>query len=331
MRDKKKKRRNGSPTKDSNDGLKRSLKVHAAVFVLTSLLLLTINLLFTPSFLWFLIPLLGWFVALSLHGVALATRGMKSADNRALIIHLTAFLTGNLLLASIDSLTSDSFYWSYYPLLGWFAVLSLHAVSQALSARDVNSTKVRLLVLHLTSYLSVNVLLVSIDYLTSGILSWSYFPLIFWGFGLLAHGVLHWLTPKDARKEVIAQKKKLPLKKDKRKPFLARKSREESKAAENNSISRLKPKNKMQKPPKKNSKVDGSSTPLTAEEKKELAQTESEVDLEEQEAKCIVHKGPIDGTVYICPECKAYYCLKCAKYLKQKGESCWSCGNELNP
>ena len=64
---------------------------------------------------------------------------------------------------------------------------------------------------------------------------------------------------------------------------------------------------------------------------KELEKIESEVALEKKEIFCIVHKGPIDGTVYICPRCKSYYCYKCANALKEKGEKCWSCEAELKP
>jgi len=69
---------------------------------------------------------------------------------------------------------------------------------------------------------------------------------------------------------------------------------------------------------------------LTEIEKKEIEQTESELGIEKSEFICIVHKGTIDGAVYICPNCKTFYCVRCANVLKDKGEKCWSCESDIN-
>ncbi|MFX1317396.1 MAG: tetratricopeptide repeat protein, partial [Promethearchaeota archaeon] len=64
---------------------------------------------------------------------------------------------------------------------------------------------------------------------------------------------------------------------------------------------------------------------------KEIEKIESEIKVEDQKFICIVHKGHIVGTVYICPNCKTCYCLTCAYSLKANGEKCWTCNNEINP
>jgi tetratricopeptide (TPR) repeat protein len=69
----------------------------------------------------------------------------------------------------------------------------------------------------------------------------------------------------------------------------------------------------------------------TVKEKIELEKLESELNIEEQQFICIVHKGQIVGTVYICPNCKTCYCLTCAYSLKANGEKCWVCNNEIKP
>ena len=74
---------------------------------------------------------------------------------------------------------------------------------------------------------------------------------------------------------------------------------------------------------KKKHKLDETapiSLDLTEIEKEEIEQTESELDIEKSEFICIVHKGTIDGAVYICPNCKTFYCVRCANALKEKGE-----------
>lgn len=68
---------------------------------------------------------------------------------------------------------------------------------------------------------------------------------------------------------------------------------------------------------------------LSEQEKKELKQTESEVNIQKEQFTCIVHRGAIVGTVYICPHCQTIYCQKCARVLKENGEKCWSCENDI--
>ncbi|MBN1803178.1 MAG: right-handed parallel beta-helix repeat-containing protein [Candidatus Lokiarchaeota archaeon] len=70
--------------------------------------------------------------------------------------------------------------------------------------------------------------------------------------------------------------------------------------------------------------------PSTQAEVEELVKTESELQVQAQEFLCVVHKGPVEGTnIYLCPHCKAFYCKSCANALKEKGESCWACGKDL--
>ena len=64
---------------------------------------------------------------------------------------------------------------------------------------------------------------------------------------------------------------------------------------------------------------------------KEIEKIESEIKVEDQKFICVVHKGQIVGTVYICPNCKTCYCLTCAYSLKANGEKCWTCNSEINP
>ncbi len=40
---------------------------------------------------------------------------------------------------------------------------------------------------------------------------------------------------------------------------------------------------------------------------------------------CLFHKDTIQGEPYICPKCKAKYCLECAKKAKLEGKQCIKC------
>ena len=79
--------------------------------------------------------------------------------------------------------------------------------------------------------------------------------------------------------------------------------------------------------PKKKVKIPRRSV----KEKKKLEKLESEIKVEDQKFICVVHKGQIVGTVYICPNCKTCYCLTCAYSLKANGEKCWTCNTEIKP
>jgi len=65
---------------------------------------------------------------------------------------------------------------------------------------------------------------------------------------------------------------------------------------------------------------------LTPEQMAERQQTEAEVTTFKEKKICLVHKGPVAGNIYLCPQCDALYCVKCAGALKQAGEKCWQCG-----
>ena len=89
-------------------------------------------------------------------------------------------------------------------------------------------------------------------------------------------------------------------------------------------------KNLEPKKPKKLKDLPPVKMDLSPEELEELHKTESEVRLEDDTVKCIVHKGPIDGAIYLCPRCRTYYCFNCAITIKKNGEKCWTCDSDIN-
>ncbi|MFX1555426.1 MAG: hypothetical protein ACFFBV_15990, partial [Promethearchaeota archaeon] len=73
------------------------------------------------------------------------------------------------------------------------------------------------------------------------------------------------------------------------------------------------------------------SVDIAEEERKELEETESELDIQEKEFICLVHKGPVAGSnIYLCPKCKTIYCTKCVTALKENSENCWVCDREFD-
>ncbi|MFX1275097.1 MAG: SBBP repeat-containing protein [Promethearchaeota archaeon] len=100
------------------------------------------------------------------------------------------------------------------------------------------------------------------------------------------------------------------------------------KPLESKVIQKAKPPKSLSK--KKKQKVEEKVTiQEKALKKKELEKTEKEIDIIKQEDKCVIHKGEIKGINYVCPKCKAKYCLKCASTLMRRGESCWICDSNI--
>ncbi|TFF63699.1 MAG: hypothetical protein EU521_00640 [Promethearchaeota archaeon] len=58
--------------------------------------------------------------------------------------------------------------------------------------------------------------------------------------------------------------------------------------------------------------------------------TEGDILISKEQHICLVHKGTIKGMSYICPDCGAYYCVKCYNALKDAENECWSCGAPLD-
>ncbi|HME51096.1 MAG TPA: hypothetical protein VKM55_02655 [Candidatus Lokiarchaeia archaeon] len=76
-------------------------------------------------------------------------------------------------------------------------------------------------------------------------------------------------------------------------------------------------------------KIEDINASNTTKDAEELQKTEQEVTAILDVKLCIVHKGPIKGANYSCPQCNTFYCLKCAAALASAGERCWSCGNKI--
>ena len=59
---------------------------------------------------------------------------------------------------------------------------------------------------------------------------------------------------------------------------------------------------------------------------RKVSQMDNQKLVEKEDFHCIVHKGSIVGAnLYVCPTCKAIYCLNCVKSLYQDGINCWVC------
>ena len=106
-----------------------AVKIHATAYIGTIILLAVINIVFDPSFLWFIIAALGWWIGLVIHAAEyLMWANGVYAGKKALVLHLLAWIFGSLLLLAINYLTAGTIDWALIPIPCWFAGLIAHTL-----------------------------------------------------------------------------------------------------------------------------------------------------------------------------------------------------------
>ena len=107
-----------------------SVQIHAACYVAVNLLLVAINLIFSPLVIWFFYPLLGWFAGLAIHigSYSMYANGVYPMAKRGVYYHLIAYVTVNPLLIATNFFTSWLILWFLYPLCFWAAGFIIHAI-----------------------------------------------------------------------------------------------------------------------------------------------------------------------------------------------------------
>lgn len=107
-----------------------SVKIHLGVYIIVSILLLVINLIFTPFILWVMYPFFGWLIGISIHIIAyiLYARGVYPMAKRGLIFHLDAYIFTLLFLTLINLVTLPQYLWVLYPIIFWGIALILHII-----------------------------------------------------------------------------------------------------------------------------------------------------------------------------------------------------------
>lgn len=105
-----------------------SVKIHLVIFIIVSILLLIINLIFTPLILWIIYPFFGWLIGVSIHFVAyiLYARGVYPMAKRGVIFHLDAFVFTLFFLTLINLFTLPLFLWVLFPIIFWGIALIFH-------------------------------------------------------------------------------------------------------------------------------------------------------------------------------------------------------------
>jgi len=107
-----------------------SVKIHLAVYILVNILLIIVNLIFTPGFYWFIFPLFSWLIGITMHTLAyiLYARGVYPMAKRGVIYHSTSYFVVMLFLFIINFTTLSMFYWVIFPTIFWGTAVILHII-----------------------------------------------------------------------------------------------------------------------------------------------------------------------------------------------------------
>jgi hypothetical protein len=126
----------------------------------------------------------------------------KIAENKvnfrwSVKIHALIFVVVNILLFILNYIFSPTFprpsdfWWALFPLFGWLAGLMMHFTAYILFSRGVYPMAKRGVIFNVVAYITVNLLLVIINYTTLSTISWAIFPALFWGIGIVLHVIIY--------------------------------------------------------------------------------------------------------------------------------------------
>ena len=117
--------------------------------------------------------------------------------------HAVTYILINILLFAINLITQmdvtspngNIYFWSLLPLFGWLIGLSIHAMFYLCYARGVYSMMKRLAYVHLIAYVTVMVLLFTIDFdimnnFEIEEVNWAHYPAVSWGVPMLLHVIV---------------------------------------------------------------------------------------------------------------------------------------------
>jgi hypothetical protein len=105
-------------------------------------------------------------------------------------IHAICYVFINILLIILNLILESTYLWFFFPLLGWLIGLVVHGLAYLLWSRGIHYGK-RAIAFNITIYGFTMLLLVAINYITSGTLDWVVYPAISWGCGVAVHLILY--------------------------------------------------------------------------------------------------------------------------------------------
>ena len=113
-----------------------SVKIHLIAYILGIVLLISINVIFTPLFPWVFFVIFGWLIGLVMHLTAyiVYARGVYPIAKRGVIFNTVAYIFVILFLLIVNDITNLMinkpfvFYWVTFPAFFWGFALIIHYI-----------------------------------------------------------------------------------------------------------------------------------------------------------------------------------------------------------
>lgn len=112
----------------------RFFVIHAAAYIVVTLICAAVNLWIAPQRLWLIWVLVGWGIGVATHGLALYLRTTHRRERifidkktRGFTVHAFAYVAVILLLLFINITRTPTVWWFFWVALGWGAGLAFHA------------------------------------------------------------------------------------------------------------------------------------------------------------------------------------------------------------
>ena len=113
-----------------------SVKIHLTAYIFTIVLLISVNVLFTPFLAWVIFPIFGWLIGLVIHITAylVYARGVYPIAKRGVIFNTVSYIVSILFLFIINIYINlilnvpFLYYWAVFPTFFWGLALIIHFI-----------------------------------------------------------------------------------------------------------------------------------------------------------------------------------------------------------
>lgn len=185
--------------------------LHLTVYIVTSIYLAILNVLFTPGALWSLVAILGWGIGMGIHLILMyITMESKEIEKKEVpsvskgvlfwkwtfIIHLFIYITCLVIIGINLVAGGENLLLLIFPAIGWLIGVSAHWAIFFIIKKPIKGFFSYTAFLHLTVYIATSVYLVLLNVLFSPEFPWSPIAIGGWGIGIGLHLLLAYLTKK---------------------------------------------------------------------------------------------------------------------------------------
>ena len=182
--------------------------IHVTIYIITSIYLVILNVLFLPGAPWSLFAILGWGIGVGIHLLIMySTRKRifvteesvpkkEMAWKWSFIIHFFIYIICLGIIGIALAVQGQNMLLLIYPAMGWLIGVSVHGAIFIGIKKPIKGFLSWSAFLHLTVYIVTGIYLVILNTLISPEFPWSAIAIAGWGIGIGLHILLAYLTKK---------------------------------------------------------------------------------------------------------------------------------------